>query len=93
MPYRKIRRKKDKKLGETLRKLRETAGLPQWDIADKLAVSRTTYTYCETGKILPDVYSIRFLARFHGMTIEDLLDGRIDQRGYLPVGYDFPDAS
>ena len=45
-------------LGPCLRKLRLKAGYSQKNVADLLNVSRSTYTYYETGKTSPDPFTL-----------------------------------
>lgn len=85
--------KKNMLLPQTLRALREAAGCSQQKIAEKLQITRSAYTYYELGTTVPDIYKIRSLAQLYGLTIEDLLDGKINKACYLMVNYNFPNAS
>ena len=54
-----------------LRKFRIDAGFSQKNVADMLNVSRSTYTYYETGKTTPDPATLNRIARLLGVSIED----------------------
>lgn len=43
-------------------------------VADHLGIHRTTYLAWEIGKNCPDIWSLKLLAEFYNVTIEDLLD-------------------
>lgn len=60
-------------LGSLLRILRKQSGRTQEDIAKQLGVTRSTYTYYETGKILPNVLSLRRLAEIFQVPVEMLV--------------------
>lgn len=57
-------------IAETLRKLRLAAGYSQQNVADVLNVNRSTYTYYETGKTMPDIVSLYKIARMFGVPID-----------------------
>ena len=61
-------------LGEKIRRLREEKGLKQQDIADILSLSRVAVTNYEGGKRIPDVYTLKYLADYFGVTVDYLLD-------------------
>ena len=58
-------------LGPCLRKLRLKAGYSQKNVADLLNVSRSTYTYYETGKTSPDPFTLNRIARIFGVSMTD----------------------
>lgn len=49
-------------LGKMLRQARMARGLTQRDVADVLHVSRSTYTYYENARAIPDILTMRALA-------------------------------
>ncbi len=55
-------------LQKTLRNVRLACGFSQNEVAEVLKVSRSTYTYYENGKIIPDVQALRILAEFYGIS-------------------------
>lgn len=50
-----------KEFGIHLRKLRKEKGYTQQDISDMLNISRSTYTYYETGKSQPSFQNLKKL--------------------------------
>mgnify|MGYP004697007439 CR=1 FL=1 len=45
-------------LAENLRKLREKVGRSQGQMAKALHVDRSTYSYYEAGKVLPNIFTL-----------------------------------
>ena len=60
-------------LGENLRMYRLMNGFTQNEVADYIGVERSTYTYYETGKTLPNIFTVILLSELYGVTIEDLV--------------------
>lgn len=56
-----------------LRALRTVCGFSQDSVAKALGVSRSTYTYYETGKTSPDVQTVSKLAKIFGVSVEVLM--------------------
>lgn len=54
-------------LKKTLRNVRLACGFSQNEVAEVLKISRSTYTYYENGKIIPDVQALRILAELYGI--------------------------
>lgn len=66
---------RQRQIKDTLRRLRkEKIGYTQQQVADYLQISRSTYTYYETGKTEPDLENIKKLAKLFGVSVEELLD-------------------
>ena len=65
-----------KKIGDFLRKLRNEKELTQIQLADILFVSNKSISRWEKGKGLPDIDILIELARFYGVSLEELLDGQ-----------------
>lgn len=65
-------------LNEKLRNLRETKGLTQSDIAQKLKITREAYSMYETNKRQMNHESLCILADFFGVTTDYLL-GRSEE--------------
>lgn len=61
------------KLVYNLRSMREDRDLTQREIANMLYMDRSTYTYNENGKSLPDSFTIIKLAKFYGVDIRCIL--------------------
>ena len=56
-------------LGDRLRELRLTFGFKQSDVAEALNVSRSTYSYYETGSIRPDPAILGKLALYYDIPV------------------------
>lgn len=62
-------------LNETLQQLRKQKGLTQEEVAQALYVSRTAVSKWESGRGTPSIDSLKALARFYSITIDELLTG------------------
>ena len=60
---------------EKLQELRKHKGLTQEELAELLFVSRTTVSKWESGRGYPNIDSLKAIARFFGVTIDELLSG------------------
>lgn len=60
-------------VGRVLRILRTNAGLSQEAVANLLGISRSAYSYYETGKSLPSLAAVRKLAEFYGVSADVFL--------------------
>ena len=58
-------------LPERLRGFRLRAGFSQQNVADILNVSRSTYTYYETGKTTPDPTTLNRIAKIFAVPLEE----------------------
>jgi transcriptional regulator with XRE-family HTH domain len=63
---------------QTIVELRHEAKLSQQDVADKLGIARATYAGLETGRRDPTLSELQNLAELHSVTIEQLVEGRLD---------------
>ena len=61
-------------LNERLRSLRLSMGLTQMQVAEALNIDRSTYTYYETGKTVPDVKTIIKLSKIFNVSYQQILD-------------------
>lgn len=61
-------------IGESVRRQREALGMTQEDLARACMVSRVTISNWETGRTLPDIQSLTYLAEVFGVTVNDLVD-------------------
>jgi transcriptional regulator with XRE-family HTH domain len=59
-----------------LKKMRQKHGVTQSFLADKIGVSRPTYTQIENGERDMSVKEAQALARFFGLSLEDFLEGK-----------------
>lgn len=57
--------------------LRLEKGLTQNEIAKRLGVSRSAYTYYETGRSEPSISSLIKLSDFYEVSIDEIIKGRI----------------
>ena len=60
---------------EKLQKLRKQKELTQEELAQALYVSRTAISKWESGRGYPSIDSLKAIAKFFGVTIDDLLSG------------------
>ena len=60
-------------LGESLKKIRKQYKMTQEDVAKFLGVSRSGYTYYETGKTVPSIDMFRKLAMMYDTTIDSIV--------------------
>lgn len=65
--------------GDTIRMLREKAGLTQKQLADQLCLSDKTISKWETNRGLPDISLINPLAATLGVSVSELLSGQCMQ--------------
>lgn len=54
---------------------RHECGLTQQQVADRLKIERSTYTYYETGKTKPDISTLIKLAKVYNISYTKLLEG------------------
>lgn len=64
----------EKKLNCRLRETRISCNLTQQQVADKLKIDRSTYTYYETGKTKPSIFTLMELAKIFEVPIDDILN-------------------
>lgn len=60
---------------EKLQELRKQKGLTQEELAEHLFVSRTAVSKWESGRGYPNIDSLKAIARFFSVTIDELLSG------------------
>ncbi len=60
---------------EKLQELRKQRGLTQEELAEALYVSRTAISKWESGRGYPNIDSLKAIAHFFSMTIDELLSG------------------
>ncbi len=66
--------------GQFITLLRRQAGYTQQNIAELLGIDRSTYTYYENDKTLPNIQYTRQLANLYNLTVDELIDCRIHPR-------------
>ena len=62
-------------LNEKLQELRKQKGLTQVELAQALFVSRTAVSKWESGRGYPNIESLKGIAKFFGVTVDELLSG------------------
>lgn len=67
------------KLHLNIRRFREQNGFSQSSMADELGIGRTTYVNFETGKTRLYCKTLEKLARYFGVTEEEILSGGNDE--------------
>lgn len=60
---------------EKLQELRKQKGMTQEELAQSLYVSRTAISKWESGRGYPSIDSLKTIARFFGVTVDELLSG------------------
>lgn len=61
------------KYGDRLKRLRESMGLSQKELTDRLSLNRSTYARYETSSTQPDFDTLNKLADFFGVTTDYIL--------------------
>ncbi|MEE0946879.1 MAG: helix-turn-helix transcriptional regulator [Acutalibacteraceae bacterium] len=61
---------------EKLQELRRQKGITQEELAESLFVSRTAISKWESGRGYPSIDSLKAIAEFFGITIDELLSGK-----------------
>ena len=61
--------------GEKLQELRRRKGLTQEELAEFLFVSRTAVSKWESGRGYPNIDSLKAIAKFFAVTVDELLSG------------------
>ena len=64
---------------QTIIKLREEAKLSQQTVADRLGIARATYASLEADRREPTLSEIRALSELYSVTVEQLIEGKLDQ--------------
>ena len=62
-------------LNEKLQQLRKSRGLTQQQLAEALFVSRTAVSKWESGRGYPGIDSLKAIAKFFSVTVDELLSG------------------
>ena len=89
---------------EKLQQLRKQRGMTQEELAARLYVSRTAISKWESGRGYPNIESLREIAKFFSVTVDELLssqevlvlaeeDGKQRERRLLDLLYGFLDLS
>ncbi|EJQ72748.1 conserved hypothetical protein [Bacillus mycoides] len=62
-------------LGEQLKKLRESKGFSQEDVAKKIGVTRQAVYKWENDKSYPDIDNLILLSEMYNVTLDELIKG------------------
>ena len=73
--YRFLERAIIMEFNEKLQELRKKEGLTQEELAQSLYVSRTAISKWESGRGYPNIDSLKAIAKFFGVTVDELLSG------------------
>ncbi|MGM2510404.1 helix-turn-helix domain-containing protein [Bacillus cereus group sp. BceL035] len=63
-------------LGELLKKLRESKGFSQGDVAKKIGVTRQAVYKWENDKSYPDIDNLILLSEMYNVTLDELIKGK-----------------
>lgn len=75
-------------LGEKIMRLRQSKGLSQEELGEKMYVSRQAVSKWETGQTMPDVDKIILMSDFFGVTTDYLLKDESESTDYINVEKD-----
>ncbi len=78
---------KEESLAAKLRRHRLQVGYTQGNVADVLNITRSTYTYYESGRTSPDPATLNRIAKLFGVSIEEFFNDEPSQDVLLdPMG-------
>ncbi len=63
----------ENELGARLRRIREKNNMTQHEVASLLNITRSAYTYYETGRTQPSIRNIVTLAKIYKITTDEIL--------------------
>ena len=66
-------------IGNRIKKYRESIGLSQEELADKIFISRQTLSNWETNKFYPDIKSITMLCNMFDVSLDEFIKGDIEE--------------
>lgn len=69
-----------KKSGQLLRALRQEKGVTQEQLAEQMGVSNRSVSRWENGANMPDLDLLIELAKYYGVSLEEILDGEREER-------------
>ena len=64
-------------LASNLSRLRNDCGFSQDQIAQKLRINRSTYSYYEIGKTQPSLENLAVLSKIYGITVDELISSEL----------------
>ncbi len=78
-------------ISEKLKEARQSIGMTQDQVAEKIMVSRVTISHWESGKSLPDIVSLISLSDLYGISLDELV--KEDSKMTEKVKKDVKDAN
>ncbi len=81
--------KNNKELAKNMRFLRKCYGFTQQKVAKSMGITRSSYSYYESGRVLPDLYALIKLCEFYDIELADL----VTKEGVQKVRIDLDSAS
>ncbi|PEU82333.1 transcriptional regulator [Bacillus cereus] len=75
-------------LGEQLKKLRESKGFSQEDIAKKIGVTRQAVYKWENDKSCPDIENLILLSELYNVTLDELIKGNRNLKEKIHIDED-----
>lgn len=66
---------------KNLKSLRQSEGLAQQELADRLAIKRSTLAMYERGKRLPRYYALGKIAKYFSVSVDYLLGNCVYMKG------------
>ncbi len=67
------------KIGNKIKKYRESSNLSQEELADKIYVSRQTVSNWENNKSYPDINSLKLLTNIFDVSLDEFIEGDIEE--------------
>ncbi|MBD0384687.1 helix-turn-helix domain-containing protein [Paenibacillus sedimenti] len=72
---------------ELLTSLRKSKNLSQYEMAELLNIPRSTYAQYEVGRRLPETETLKKLALFHNISIDELLNLSVDNSNKIDLTF------
>ena len=72
-------------LGEQLKKLRESKGFSQEDVAKKIGVTRQAVYKWENDKSYPDINNLILLSEMYNVTLDELIKGNQNMKEKIHI--------
>lgn len=82
---------KKKSLALKLLELRQSRAITQKQLCETLNIGRSTYSYFETGSRIPDLETLLLIARYYGVSLDELVTDAKPRHAPEDAGADHPD--
>ncbi|MCU5327065.1 helix-turn-helix domain-containing protein [Bacillus wiedmannii] len=76
-------------LGQQLKRLRESKGFSQEDVAKKIGVTRQAVYKWENDKSCPDIENLILLSEMYNVTLDELIKGNQNLKEKIHIDEDF----